>query len=35
MVERVISVHQDLFALAANVLKLWHKPLEIGGRQGE
>ena len=35
MVERTIRVHQDLLALAANGFKLRHKPLEIGGWQGE
>jgi hypothetical protein len=35
MVERTIGVHQDLRALAANELKLRHKPLEIAGRQRE
>jgi hypothetical protein len=35
MVERTISVHQDLPALAVNLLKLWHEPLEIAGWQGE
>ena len=35
MVERTIGVHQDLPALAANLFKLRHKPLEIGGWQGE
>ena len=33
MVERTISVHQDLRAFAANLFKLRHKPLEIAGRQ--
>jgi hypothetical protein len=35
MVERTISVHEDLRALAANLFKLRHKPLEIAGGQGE
>jgi hypothetical protein len=35
MVERTIGVHQDLRALAANLLKLRHKPLEIAGGQRE
>jgi hypothetical protein len=35
MVERTISVHQDLRALAANLFKLRHKPLEIAGGQRE
>ena len=35
MVERTISVHEDLLALAANVFKLRHEPLEIAGWQGE
>jgi hypothetical protein len=35
MVERTVSVHEDLLALAANVFKLRHKPLEIAGWQGE
>jgi hypothetical protein len=35
MVERAICVHQDLRALAANVFKLRHEPLEIAGRQSE
>ena len=35
MVERTIGVHQDLRALAANVFKLQHKPLEIAGGQRE
>jgi hypothetical protein len=35
MVERTISVHKDLPAMAANVFKLRHKLLDIGGRQGE
>jgi hypothetical protein len=34
-VERAISVHQDLTASAANVLKLWHELLEIAGWQGK
>jgi hypothetical protein len=35
MVERTISVHQDLPALAWNVFKLRDKSLEIAGWQGE
>jgi hypothetical protein len=35
MVERTISVHEDLPALAAYLFKLGHKPLEIAGRQGK
>ena len=35
MVERTISVHEDLPALAANVFKLRHKLLEIAGWQGK
>ena len=35
MVERTISIHQDLPALALNVFKLWHKQLEIAGWEGE
>jgi hypothetical protein len=35
MVERAIGVHQDLRALAANLFKLRHKPLEIAGGQGQ
>jgi len=35
MVERTISVHEDLLALAANVFKLRHEPLEIAGWQGQ
>jgi hypothetical protein len=35
MVERTISVHQDLPALALNVFKLWHKQLEIAGWKGK
>jgi hypothetical protein len=34
MVERTIIIHQDLPVLAANSLKLRHKPLEIAGWQG-
>ncbi len=30
-----MGVHQDLRALAANLFKLRHKPLEITGGQGE
>jgi hypothetical protein len=35
MVERTIGVHEDLLAFAANAFKFRHKPLEIGGWQGE
>jgi hypothetical protein len=35
MVERTVGVHQDLRALAANLFKLRHKPLEIAGWQGK
>jgi hypothetical protein len=35
MVERAISVHEDLPALAANLFKLGHKPLEIAGWQSK
>ena len=35
MIERTISIHQDLRALAANLFKLRHKLPEIGGWQGE
>jgi hypothetical protein len=35
MVDRTISVHEDLPALAANVFELWHESLEIAGGQGE
>jgi hypothetical protein len=35
MVKRTISVHEDLRALAANLFKLRHKPLEIAGGQRE
>jgi hypothetical protein len=35
MVERTISVHQDLRALAANLFKARQKPLEISGGQRE
>ena len=35
MIERTISVHQNLLALAANVLKRRRELLEIGGWQGE
>jgi hypothetical protein len=35
MVECTIGVHQDLRALAANLFKLRHKPLEIAGGQRE
>jgi len=35
MVERTISVHENLLALAANVFKLRHESLEIAGGQRE
>jgi hypothetical protein len=35
MVERAIGVHQDLRALAADLFKLRHKPIEIAGGQRE
>jgi hypothetical protein len=35
MVERAIGVHENLRALAANVLQLRHESLEIAGRQGK
>jgi hypothetical protein len=35
MVNRTIGVHQDLRALAANLFKLRHKPLEIPRGQRE
>jgi hypothetical protein len=35
VVERTISVHQDLPALAANLFKLWQESLEIAGWQGK
>jgi hypothetical protein len=35
MGERTISIHENLLALAANVLKVRHKLREIVGRQGE
>jgi hypothetical protein len=35
MVERTVSAHQDLPALAAYLFKLRHKLFEIGGWQGE
>jgi hypothetical protein len=35
MVERTISVRENLPALAENVLKLWHQELEIAGWQGK
>jgi hypothetical protein len=35
MIERTISIHQDLFAFAAHLFQLRHKLLEIGGWQGE
>jgi hypothetical protein len=35
IVERTISVHENLPALAANVFKLRHELLEIAGWQGK
>jgi hypothetical protein len=35
MVERTISVHENLRASARNALKLRHEPLQIGGWQSE
>ena len=35
MVERTVSVDEDLLALAPNVFKLWHDPLEIARGQSE
>ena len=35
MVERTISIHQDLPAFAAYLFKLRNKLFEIGGWQGE
>jgi hypothetical protein len=35
MVERTVSVHENLPALAANVLQLRHESLEIAGWQGK
>ena len=35
MVERTVSVHQDLPAFAAHLFKLRHKLFEIAGWQGE
>ena len=35
MVERAVGVHQYLPAFAANAFKVRHKPIEIGGWQGE
>src|SRR5271169_895639 len=35
MVERTISIHQDLPAFATDLLKLRHDLLEIGGGEGE
>jgi hypothetical protein len=35
VVERTISVHENLLALAANVFKLWHEPLEIARWKGK
>jgi hypothetical protein len=33
LVERTVSAHENLLALAANVLKLRHESLEIAGWQ--
>jgi hypothetical protein len=35
MVERTISVHENLLTLAANMFKLRHKSREIAGWQRE
>jgi hypothetical protein len=35
VVERTISIHENLLALAPNVFKLRHESLEIAGGQGE
>ena len=35
MVERTVSVDQDLFAPTANMLKVRHELLEIAGGQGK
>jgi hypothetical protein len=35
MIERTISIHQDLSAFTAYLFKLRHNLLEIGGWQGE
>jgi hypothetical protein len=35
MIERSISVHENLLALATNVFKLRHESLEIAGWQGK
>jgi hypothetical protein len=35
MVERTVGVHEDLPALAVNLFKLRHEPLEIAGWEGE
>jgi hypothetical protein len=35
MVERTVGIHQHLCAFAAYLFKLWRKPLEIGGWQGQ
>ena len=35
MIERTISVHQDLFTFAAYLFKFRHKLLEIGGWQSK
>jgi hypothetical protein len=35
VVERTISVQQNLLAFAANLFKLWHESLEIAGWQGK
>jgi len=35
VVEGIVGIHEDLFALAANMFKLRQKLFEIAGRQGE
>ena len=35
MFKRTVSVHENLLALAANVFKLGHEPLEIAGWQSQ
>jgi hypothetical protein len=35
VVERTISVHENLPALAANLFKLWHEPFKIARWKGE
>ena len=35
MVERTISVQENLPAQASNLFKLWHEALEIAGWQSE